>query len=237
VLGIAHAGYSLSTLEGGFDAAGGVRSGMALNLGLDIADDATGSSESLYAASYRVRGYVPMPWAGEHVLAIASAGAIAAGTYPRRSLYYVGGYDLENTSFLDTITSGAFNGAFPLRGYPANSYSGSVYLLQNLEYRFPIADVDRGISTVPVYLRRIDGNLFLDFGGAFDKLDYQALELFSKGSLLYSPQMHTAVGAELWFGATIAYALDLQFRFGYAYGFSAEALPGGQGYFVASSAF
>ena len=36
---------------------------------------------------------------------------------------------------------------------------------------------------------------------------------------------------------TLAYVLDTQFRLGYAYGFSAEAIKGGQPYFVASSAF
>lgn len=237
VMGVVHAGYGLSMLEGSFKAAGGVRSGVALNLAFDLADEATASTESLYAASYRLRGYVPMPWRGDHVLAIASSGGMSTGTYSRRSLYYVGGYDLENNTLLDTITSGVFNGAFPLRGYPANSYKGSVFLLENFEYRFPIAEPDRGISMVPVYLRRVDGNLFLDFGGAFEELDYESIDLLSHAALVSSPQLHTAVGAEIWLGATIAYALDLQLRLGYAFGFSAAALPGGQGYFVAASAY
>ena len=41
----------------------------------------------------------------------------------------------------------------------------------------------------------------------------------------------------IWIGTTLAYLLNTQFRLGYAHGFSPEAMPGGQLYFVASSAF
>ena len=239
-IAVVHLGYSVRNLETSFDVAGSVRQGVTLNLGLDVADQATGSTESVYGATYRLRGYLPMPWPGNHTLALSSAGGLSAGTYARRSLYYVGGYDLSDTSALgliDTITSGTLNGAFALRGYPANAYAGSTYMLENLEYRIPLTNVDWGPETVPVYLRRLDGALFLDYGGAFDQLDLKAIELFSKGSLIYSPDMHTSVGAELWLGLTLGYQLDVQMRLGYAYGFSAEAPSGGQAYFVTSSAW
>jgi sugar lactone lactonase YvrE len=237
---VVHLGYAVTNVEGSFDAAGGIRSGVALNLGLDVADQATGSTESVYAASYRLRAYVPMPWPGKHTLALSTAGALSSGSYSRRGMYYVGGYDLSDTSalgLLDTITSGMLSGAFALRGYPPSSYAGSAYMLQNLEYRIPMANVDWGPETFPVYLRKLDGNLFLDWGGAFNKLDFGAIEPFAQGSLLYSPDLHTSVGAELWLGLTLGYQLDMQMRLGYAYGFSAEALAGGQAYFVASSAW
>jgi hypothetical protein len=237
VMSTVHLGYSVGSIDGSFDVVGGTRKGLALSLGLDVADEAIGSAESLYAATYRLRGYVPMPWPGHHVLALASSGGMSAGSYARRGLYYAGGYDLENFSLLDTITSQTQQGSFQLRGYPPNVYSGSVYLLQNVEYRIPIADVDHGISTVPVFLRRIMGNLFLDYGGAFQEFDFEQLELLTKGALLYSPQLHTAVGVELWIAATLGYVLDLEARLGYAYGFSAEAEEGGQLYFVLASAF
>ena len=45
------------------------------------------------------------------------------------------------------------------------------------------------------------------------------------------------IDAEIWLGTTLAYVVNTQFRLGYAYGFSPEALRYGQLYFVASSAF
>jgi hypothetical protein len=96
---------------------------------------------------------------------------------------------------------------------------------------------DHGLSSLPLFLRRIDGNVFWDYGGAFDDFDFHRIGFFRSGSIFYSPQLHTSVGGELWFSTTIGYQLNVQFRIGYAHGFSREAYPGGQPYFIASSAF
>lgn len=236
IMGIVHAGYSFSNVEGGFDASSSPR-GFSVGLGVDYADTATGSSYTLRSFSASVTGYFEMPWPGRQTLAVRSAGAIAAGSYPERSPYYVGGYDLVTHNLLDTVTSGIYNGAFVLRGYPASSYAGSEYLLQTFEYRAPILKPDHGLSTLPVFLRRIDANLFLDWGGAFSKLHLNQFALFHQGALLDSRQLHTAVGGEIWIGTTLAYVMPTQFRLGYARGFSFEAIPGGQAYFIAAGAF
>jgi len=236
LLGTVHVGYGVGRVEGALDTPGPAR-GFSLSVGVDVSDRATGSTDSLYEANYSAAAYVPMPFGKNNVLALRSAGGVSTGSFARRGLYYVGGYNLTDNSVLDTITSGTYSGAFVLRGYPASAYSGSTYTLQTAELRFPLAVPDRGLSTLPLYLRRIDGNLYLDFGGAFDTLDTRAVELFAKGALLHSPQLHTGVGGELWLGSTVGYLLDVNMRLGYAYGFSAERIPGGQLYFLAASAF
>jgi hypothetical protein len=90
---------------------------------------------------------------------------------------------------------------------------------------------------VPIYLRRIDGNVFVDYGGAFDYLDLRAIRFFHHGALIDSAQLHSSIGAELWLNFTLGYYLNTQIRIGYALGFSSEASRYGQPYFVASSAF
>jgi hypothetical protein len=235
-INVAHVGYSYSNVEGSLDAAGPVR-GFSFNVGLDYASQYTGSSYSVHSANAGIVGYLSMPWRGHQTLALRVAGAISGGDYPRGGTYYVGGYDLANNSLPSTVLSGVFNGSFVLRGYPPGVYYGSEYVLGNAEYRVPIAYVDHGISTLPIYLRRIDGNVFADYGGAFDYLDLHAIRFFHNGALIDSQQLHASLGAELWFGTTLGYILDTQLRLGYAYGFSAEAVKGGQPYFVASSAF
>ncbi len=235
-LSLSHVGYSFSNVEGSFFTAGSAR-GFSLALGLDVADEFLGSQESLYSADYRAVAYFPMPWPGRHTLAIRSAGGLAKGTYSRRGVFGIGGYNLTNLSLLDTLTTTIFDAAFVLRGYEPGAFFGSTYVLENLEYRFPIADVDRGPSTLPIFLRRIDGNLFLDYGGAFNKLDYDDIELMSDGALIHSDDLHTGAGVELWFGVTLAHVVNMQMRLGYAYGFSGVAIDGGQWYFLASNAF
>lgn len=228
-------GYSFSNVETSFYALGEVR-GTALRLSLDLADEFLGSTESFYQARYNLVTYVPLPW-GHQTLALRSAGGMSAGTFSRRGTFFVGGYNLENSSLLDQVTGGALNGAFVLRGYEPSVYRGSTFILNSAEYRVPIADIDQGVQTVPVYIRRVAANFFLDYGGAFDEFDFDAVEFFSKGALINSPQLHTGIGAELWISMTLGYGLTTLFRLGYAYGTSAEAIVGGQPYFIAAGSF
>jgi hypothetical protein len=236
MLSVLRAGYSYAMVESSIETAGPTR-GFLLTFALDLADKATGSQQSLYSAEYTAQGYLPMPWPGHHVLAVRSGGGWSAGTYARRGLFFVGGYNLENVSLIDNFAGGVFNGAFVLRGYEPGVFSGSKFVLTNLEYRVPLAIIDRGLSTLPLFLRRIDGNLFLDWGGAFNEIDADDVEFFSHGAIVHSPLLHSGAGAELWLGLTLAYAINPQLRLGYAYGFSGQRVPGGQAYFIASTAF
>jgi len=233
-LGVLHLGYAFSNVESSEKTAGAVR-GVAFDAGFDFADEALGSTATLRALEASVTGYFPLPW-GHHVLALRGAGAIASGSYARRGNYFVGGYDLDR-SLVDAITSGAFNGGFSLRGYAPSAYVGRAYAVANAEYRAPLAIVDRGPSTLPIYLRRIDGCVFMDYGGAFDAFDAHAFQFFHEGSIVDHPSLHTGVGAELWANLTLGYYLALSLRVGYARGFSAEATSGGQRYLVLSSSF
>ncbi len=235
-INVVHVGYGFSNIEGSSDASGSVR-GVALGFSVDYASPYTGSSFTTFDVNGSFTGYLPMPWPGHHTLGLQLGAAAAFGNYPRGGAYYVGGYDLTDHSLPDTVLSKVFDGSFVLRGYPPGVYSGSEYLLGNLEYRFPFWYADHGISTLPLYLRRLSGNVFVDYGGAFDRLDLRAIRFFSHGALIDTDQLHAAVGAELWIGATLGYVLDVQFRVGYAYGFSPEAIPNGQPYFIASAAF
>ena len=186
-------------------------------------------------------GYIPIPWPWKplehHVLALRAAGGVSGGNYPAGNTYFVGGYNLPRHDLPDTITSGVFNGAFVLRGYAPNAFGGREYVLGNAEYRFPIVVPDRGLSTIPIYLRRIDGNLFMDAGGAFDDFNLKHAAFFRHGRFLDTDLLHASFGAELWFGVTIGYGLYTQLRLGWARGVTDQALQNGQWYFVASSAY
>ena len=40
--------------------------------------------------------------------------------------------------------------------------------LASLEYRFPITDIELGLSSTPVFLRRVHGAVFAEAGNAWD---------------------------------------------------------------------
>ena len=96
--------------------------------------------------------------------------------------------------------------------------AGRSYALGNVEYRFPIVNVDHGPSTLPVFLNRVSGTLFVDYGSAFDDA---AVAKFKTG-----------VGAELWNDFTIGYIESFTFRLGYARGLASAGLD--KTYFVAT---
>ncbi len=235
-INIAHLGYSFSNVEFGQKTPGPAR-GVSLSVGMDYGGQATGSNLSTYAFDATLTGYIPMPWLNYHVLALRASGAVSGGSFPRGNTYFVGGYNLDRGSLPDTLLSGVFNGAFVLRGYAPNAFGGKEYILGNAEYRFPLLRPDIGPSTLPVYLRRIDANLFTDMGGAFNDFDIENMAFFRNGRFLDTPLLHASLGAELWFGITVGYGLNAQLRLGFARGLTPEAISNGQWYFVASSAY
>ena len=149
-----------------------------------------------------------MPWLRHHSLATHVGGGTSVGSYPGRSTYYLGGFlDLP---IVDTVQDILLQGGIQLRGYPVYSQAGRNYTLVNAEYRFPIVNVDRGLSTIPLFLNRINGAFFVDYGAAYDSLD--------------SANWKTGVGAEAWIDTQLGYHLGMTFRVGYARGLASGGI-------------
>jgi hypothetical protein len=91
----------------------------------------------------------------------------------------------------------------------------------NSEYRFPIVNIDRGPSTVPIFFNRLNGTVFFDMGTAFDDA--------AKATLL------KGAGGELWLDMMLAYNVGITLRLGFARGFDDGGLT--KVYFVAASTF
>jgi hypothetical protein len=83
------------------------------------------------------------------------------------------------------------------------------------------------VSTLPVFMRSMAGNLFVDYGGAFNRIDFdEPLDSLQLG-----------LGAELWFDVTFGYTASGHLRLGHARGTDSDAVRGGQTYLVASASF
>ena len=82
-------------------------------------------------------------------------------------------------------------------------------------------NVDRGISTLPIFFERINGAVFCDYGSAFNDAA--------------TAEFKTGVGGELWFDTTLSYVVGFTFRLGYARGLASGGLD--KVYFVAAVPF
>jgi hypothetical protein len=224
-LGSVHFGVSYSDVEQYLHSVGPAR-GFSFSVSANVAVPALASDYTLYTFGFSLSDYVPMPWGAGHVLAMHLSSAIAAGDYPYRGIYYNGGF--IEASIFDALTQGTYQGPFVLRGYAPYTFGGTQYQLFNAEYRFPIANVDHGVSTLPAFLQRINGNVFADYGGAFDLTDNRD----------FLDKLHLGVGAELWLEMTFGYVRGANLRLGYAIGVGdSKAIHGGQTYVVVSSPF
>jgi hypothetical protein len=223
LLGLLHLGYGYSNVESSSYAISKER-GFELAFGFDYADRILGSDRSLASFTATATGYVLMPWLHHHVLAAALSGGTASGTYPGRG-FSIGGY--ADMPLLDSFRNNLRQSAFRLRGYEPQQFYGTDFNLLNVEYRAPIWYADRGVSTLPVFLRSVAGAVFFDYGAAYNRLDLRdPLKPF-----------HGAVGAELWLDLYVGYYTYGNLRLGAARGLSAEAPSGIQTYLVLSSAF
>ncbi len=82
-------------------------------------------------------------------------------------------------------------------------------------------NIDRGLSTLPLFLNRITGAAFVDYGSAFSDPS--------------TAEFKTGVGGELWFDLTLGYILGFTFRAGFARGLASGGID--KTYFVAAVPF
>jgi hypothetical protein len=180
--------------------------GRSIGISVAAADPALGSRFRVLTLTWSATQYVPMPWPApfrQHVLAFRYAGGISGGDFERRGLFGVGGF--PSPGLIEGLYDPVVLGGAALRGYPTNDRIGTQFHLLQVEYRFPIARINRGIDLLPLYVNRLWGTVFTDVGDAFfGDLD---LERFRVG-----------VGGQLHLDFTIFYVLPFSLRLGYARG-------------------
>lgn len=200
----AHLNWSHSTVErNAYDISSS--RGRSISLNLSVAHPVIGSTFRAISIAWAVTQYVRMPWLQNHVLALRYGGGLSGGDLGRRGLYSVGGY--PDATLRDGLVDNYILGGVALRGYPAFDRSGTQFHLAQAEYRFPIAHFDRGVETLPVYLNRAYGTLFVDWGDAF----------YGKPVLA---DFRFGVGAEVLVDFTLGYFLQFTMRVGVARGLS-----------------
>lgn len=177
--------------------------GRRLTLRAGLAAPFLGGDFTSVNASWSWTRFVEAPWAQHHVFALRYAGGISGGDDGRRGLFGIGGYARQNP--LQQLIAGEQLGGVATRGYVPFARVGTRFQQAQAEYRFPLGRIQRGPSTLPVYLNRAYANVFVDAGDAYEApLD---LRRFLVG-----------VGGELFVDLTLAYVLRFTLRLGVARG-------------------
>jgi hypothetical protein len=179
-------------------------SGREISLGLSVNHQALGSDFRSTTFSWSWAEYISLPWFEGHVIALRYGGGLAWSDGSRaRSAFGIGGFPDQDV-FRAIIETAPIGGNY-LRGYAPNTFVGDRFHLLNVEYRFPLLDIERGLSSLPLYLNNVHLALFTDVGHAFFG-DFKPAEL------------NVGVGAEVLVEGVVGYVVPLTLRIGYARG-------------------
>ncbi|HUJ60546.1 MAG TPA: hypothetical protein VLX92_18725 [Kofleriaceae bacterium] len=140
----------------GFDAAVSVR--------LDHPD--FGSTYRFVTVSYATDWYQRL-WGKTPVFALRLVGGIRAGDLVSNGGYALGGVPAQDIA-MSIVNSTRTASSGYLRGYAPRSVTGNQYHLLNLEYRQELWEIEHGLGTLPIYIRRLHIAALTDAAVAFN---------------------------------------------------------------------
>jgi len=190
--------------------------GFDLSAGARIDHEALGATFSNLTMSYSANTFRRL-WGKTPVISARLAGSFRAGDQFRGGGFSLGGVPTQDivNSVINSIRTGVTG---YLRGYEPRTVQGNQFHLLNLEYRQELLQIERGLGTLPIYVRRISIAGLADVGTAFDT------ELEVDRNLRYS------IGGALRLDAFFGYFVPGTFEIGYARGLTDEGV--GEGWFL-----
>jgi hypothetical protein len=173
-------------------------SGTAVRATLESAPQAFGSDATTGAFAADGRAYVA---AGRRhgVIALRAAAASSSGDNRRRRVFSASGSGPQSDDFdVGTDAIGL------LRGFDSADVVGQHAVVANVDFRFPLGYVQRGVGTLPVFVRSIHAAIFADaanaWNGAFHRSD-----------------VRRSFGGELSADTILGYAVPVTFTSGIAW--------------------
>lgn len=202
--------------DGGYRFGTGQERGRSVSASLAIIDERLGGDVGDLQVTTSYREHIPMPWRGHQVLALRVLGGASAGGL-RNSAYCLGNFTagpelLGGSDLLLSLLSRegvGRGGCSQLRGHGPGAVGGRYVGALTAEYRIPIVDVDRGLSTLPVFFQRMSMIPFVDWGHAFS------------GPFLARDTL-VGAGATMAFTFRMGYSESISLMIQYAHGFDDE---------------
>lgn len=166
--------------------------GRTIELGYERFDKSLGSDFNITKYTGDWHEYINFPWK-HHVLQARAFAGTSSGDVTPQGAFQIGGDNPGDTTIPVDEES------VYLRGYRVNAFRGRKAALGSLEYRFPITDIEAGLSNTPVFIRRLHGAVFAEAGNAWN-------------NAFRSSEFKRAIGAELRLDTDLAYYLPITFR-------------------------
>ena len=137
-----------------------------------------GSGLGMKFATFRLdyRKYIRL--LNEYTFALRMSGGTSYG--PNSTVFFVGGVNNPINPTFSTIAnvnqSRIFfsSYAWPLRGASLLEMAGDSYVLGNIAFRFPLIRQLAMGWPLPFFFQNVQGELFFDIGGAFDRADWRS---------------------------------------------------------------
>ena len=184
-----------------------------------VQDDGSFAPLTQLQVTSELRNYWVNPWIPNHVLAVRGAAGLTVGGTDFLGNYLLGG----------PFGDGAFyvtpDGSYMLRGYTFGADIGDMFWTANAEYRFPIWYVQRGVGTIPAFVRNVSGLVFVDTGNAFNNPTTagRAATAAEFANAAFSQPL-VSVGGEVLFSGIFGWAAGLNGRLGYGYGLTPHGI-------------
>lgn len=158
-------------------------------------DDSTPQAR---AATVDARHYV-RAWPRHAVVAIRGAAAASWGEDEVRRLFSASGSDPQGGGF--RFGSDAIG---LIRGVDEGQVVGTRAAVVNLDYRLPLVRIERGVGTIPFFLRTVHAAAFVDTGHAWS-------------GRFRSADIHYSTGAEVSIDTILGYVVPVTFSAGGAW--------------------
>ncbi|HEU0032504.1 MAG TPA: hypothetical protein VFQ53_17855 [Kofleriaceae bacterium] len=191
----------------------GPQYGIDASIGVRIDHPVLGAEFSNITVSYSTSTYRRL-WGKTPVIAARLAGSFRAGDLVRTGSFGLGGVPPQDVvqSIIDSTRAGVTG---YLRGYPGRTVAGNQFHLLNLEYRQELLQIERGLGTLPIYVRRLTIAGLSDIGTAFDT------------TFQYDRNFRMSVGGALRLDAFFGYFVPGTFEVGVARGLTQQGITEG----------
>ncbi len=190
--------------------------GMEGSAAVRVDHPAVGASARALVLSWFWRGYWKVPWGESNNLMVRVTGGVRTGDLARGAAFALGGAPSQDIA-QSIINSTRSSPTGFLRGYEQRSLVGNIFHLANLEYRHQIVEIERGASTLPLFVKRLHAAAMVDAGAAYD-------------GPFATDDVRWSVGGALRLDAFFGYFVPGAFELGYSRGLSQDGI--GEGWFL-----
>jgi len=188
----------------------GPSEGVELNGSIRLDHPALGATYRNLSLNWSARAYAKMPFSPDATLSLRYAGGARVGDIDRGDAFGLGAIPDQDIASAFISTARMSSTGF-LRGYESRVVTGDTYELVNVEYRQRIVQIERGLLTLPIYVRRLHAAALFDAGAAYD-------------GELARDDIKVSAGGALRLDVTLGYFAPGSFEVGYARGLSSEGI-------------